>query len=182
MTSLTKVDQALSSFNETQSLSPPAPTDIETYREYLSTEHPIAEAETQFLDPSDDLVSICSSIPSPSPAMSNQSQSQPLSRSESQTSTTPSTFQSIVTSDREPQSQLQGLAVAIAVAVLMPILTFNVIPGFIGRITVVGLVASGVVFALMQAGVVGKKCFGREGLICGGVYGGVMIIIAGIIA
>lgn len=177
-----KVDQALSSFNTTQSLTAPAPTDVDTYREYLSTEHPIAEAETHFLDPSDDLVSICSSIPSPSPPMSNQSQSQPLSRSESQISATPSNCESIVTSDHEPQSQLQGLAVAIAVAVLVPILTFSVIPGFIGRVTVVGLVASGVVFALMQAAVVGKGCFGREGLVCGGIYGGVMIVIAGIMA
>lgn len=111
--------------------------------------------------------------------MSNQSQSQPLSRSESQISATPPDY--IVTSDQS-QSQLQGLAVAIAVAVLVPILTFSVIPGFIGRLTVVGLVASGVVFALMQAGVVGKACFGRQGMVCGGIYGGVMIVIAGIMA
>ena len=97
-------------------------------------------------------------------------------------SATPSNCQSIVTSGHEPQSQLQGLAVAIAIAVLVPILTFNVIPGFIGRMTVVGLVASGVVFALMHAVVVGMGCFGRVGLVCGGVYGGVMVVLAGIIA
>lgn len=181
---LAQYNQALSSFNSTQSLSPPAPTDINTYREYLSTEHPIAEAETHFLDPADDLISICSSIPPSSPPMSNQSHSQPLSRSESQISvtTSDSVSKSVVTSDYEPQSQLQGLAVGIAVAVLVPILTFNVIPGFIGRMTVVGLVASGVVYALMQAGVVGKACFGREGLVCGAIYGGVMAVIAGIMA
>ena len=179
--SLTSIDQALSSFNTTQSLSPPASVDIDTYREYLSTENPIVEAETHFLDPSDDLVSICSSIPPPSAPISNESQSQPLSRAESQTSATAMRSQSMVTYEREPQAKLQGLAVAIAVAVLVPILTFNVIPGFIGRLTVVGLVASGVVFALMQAGVVGKGCFGRDGLICAGIYGGVMIVIAGIV-
>jgi hypothetical protein len=97
-------------------------------------------------------------------------------------SATPSNCQSIVTSEYESHSQLQGLAVAIAVAVLVPILTFNVIPGFIGRMTVVGLVAGGVVFALMQAGAVGKGCFGKEGLVCGAIYGGVMAVIAGILA
>ena len=84
--------------------------------------------------------------------------------------------------ERESQPQLQGLAVAIAVSVLVPILTFSVIPGFIGRMTVVGLVAGGVVFALMQAGAVGKGCFGREGLVCGAIYGCVMVVIAGILA
>ena len=46
----------------------------------------------------------------------------------------------------------------------------------------VGLVASGVVYALLQADVVGKGCFGREGLVCGAIYGGVMVVIAGIMA
>lgn len=82
----------------------------------------------------------------------------------------------------QSQSHLQGLAVAVAVAVLVPILTFSVIPGFIGRMTVVGLVAAGVVFALMQAGAIGRDCLGRDVLVCGGVYGGVMFIIAGIMA
>jgi hypothetical protein len=80
------------------------------------------------------------------------------------------------------QPGFSGLAVAIAVSVLVPILTFSVIPGFIGRMTVVGLVAGGVVGALMQSGVIGRAMLGREGLICGGIYGGVMIIVAGIIA
>jgi hypothetical protein len=97
-------------------------------------------------------------------------------------SAAPSKSESILTSDHNIQSQLQGLAVAIAVAVLVPIMTFSVIPGFIGRMTVVSLVAGGVVFALMQAGVVGKGCFGKEGLVCGGIYGGVMVVIAGILA
>lgn len=75
---------------------------------------------------------------------------------------------------------LPGLAAAIAVAVLVPILTFSVIPNFIGRMAVVGLVAGFVVFALLQSRAVGANAFGREGLVCGGIYGGVMIIIAGI--
>ena len=73
--------------------------------------------------------------------------------------------------------------IAIAVAVLVPILTFTVIPGFIGRLTVAGLVAGGVVFALIQQGLVAPRhTLGRDGLVCGGVYGGVMIVLAGIIS
>jgi hypothetical protein len=80
------------------------------------------------------------------------------------------------------RSGLSSLAVAIAVSVLIPILTFSVIPGFIGRMTVVGLVAGGVVGALMQSGVIGRSVLGREALVCGGIYGGVMIILAGVTA
>jgi len=57
-----------------------------------------------------------------------------------------------------------------------------VIPGFIGRLTVVGLVGGGVVGALMQAGLVNPGLPSREGLICAGMYGGVMTVIAGIMA
>jgi len=166
----TPEDQALAAFNATQALNPPDPEDISTYRDYLSQEHPIVEAETHFLDPTDDLVSVCSE------------------RAPRATSFCPETQTSYASSvEFENQLPLQppglsGLAVAIAVAVLIPILTFSVIPGFIGRMTVVGLVAGGVVFALMQSGSIGRGMFGREGLICGGVYGGVMIVIAGIMA
>lgn len=62
----------------------------------------------------------------------------------------------------------------------MPILTFTVIPNFLGRMTVAGLVAGGVVFTLMQSSSIRGSVLGREGLICGAIYGGVMIVIAGI--
>ena len=78
---------------------------------------------------------------------------------------------------------LPGLATAVAVAILVPILTFNVIPQFIGRLTVTALVAVGVIFALMQSGVLERgMLFGREAMSCAGIYGGVMIVIAGIMA
>ena len=66
-TQLTIADQALSSFNSTQSLNHPDAEDIEQYRTYLQTEQPIAEAETHFLDPTDDLVSIYSDNLAPPP-------------------------------------------------------------------------------------------------------------------
>ncbi|TAQ88696.1 hypothetical protein B7494_g2983 [Chlorociboria aeruginascens] len=171
---LAQYNQALASFHSTQSLSAPAPTDITHYREYLSSEHPIAEAETRFLDPADDLVSVFSdNVPSIPSIPSTPSTHSKETSAESTTSTT---------SSFDIQNHLQGLAAAIAVAVLIPILTFNVIPGFLGRMTVVCLVAGGVVGALMQSGVVGPGVIGREGAICGGIYVGVMTIIAGIVA
>jgi hypothetical protein len=64
---------------------------------------------------------------------------------------------------------------------LVPILTFNVIPGFVGRLTVTALVASGVIGALVQSGILGRGAlFGKESITCAGIYGGVMIVIAGI--
>jgi hypothetical protein len=81
----------------------------------------------------------------------------------------------------ELQSVLPALAGAIASAVLVPILTFTVIPGFIGRITVALLVAMFMVGALIQAKILGKDTlFGSEAVTCAGIYGGVMIVIAGI--
>jgi hypothetical protein len=172
-------DQALSSFNRTQSLSSPSTSEISSYREYLHTEHPIAEAETHFLDPekSDDLVSICSSVPPSTsiflPTLSTPSQSE-ASLSNSQE------FQT--EEETEEETNLPGLATAVAVAVLVPILTFSVIPGFLGRMTVTMLVALGVVGALMQRGVLdGRAALGKEGVVCVGIYGGVMAIVAGIV-
>lgn len=78
-------------------------------------------------------------------------------------------------------ANLPALAAAIALSILIPILTFGVIPGFLGRMTVVSLVAGGVLGALMQSGVLsGRDILGREGMVCGGIYGGLMVVLAGI--
>ena len=55
---LGQYNHALSSFREAQDLPPPDPADVEAYRTYLATDNPIAEIETLFLDPTDDLVSL----------------------------------------------------------------------------------------------------------------------------
>lgn len=85
--------------------------------------------------------------------------------------------------NKEPKSPLLGLTAAIAASILIPILTFNVIPNFIGRLTVTMLVAMFATFGLMQSGVLNRgSLFGREGCMCAGIYGGVMIVIAGIMS
>lgn len=130
------------------------------------------EPETHFLDPTDDLVSVSSERV---PRFSSDINSSYANSIEPETPSRPASSAS------EPPS-LSSLALAIAVAVLVPILTFTVIPGFVGRMTVVGLVAGGVVTALMQSRAVGVAMLGRDSLVCGGVYGGVMIVVAGIMA
>jgi hypothetical protein len=178
-------DQALSSFNSTRSLTAPQPKDVDAYRSYLQSANPIIEAETHFLDPEDDLVSIYSDhlpLSTTSYQSSNPSSSSSCSMSasavSSKTRVTPST-----TKRETPHSApvIQALAASLAVSVLVPILTFFVIPGFIGRITATALVVGGVLFALMQGGCLDRGMLLRsEGLMCAGIYGGVMIVVAGI--
>ncbi|KAK3320216.1 hypothetical protein B0T19DRAFT_283877 [Cercophora scortea] len=67
---LSQYNQALVSFNQTQSLPPASMSDIEDYRTYLATQNPIAEIETRFLDPADDLVCLA---PTRSPTSSGSS-------------------------------------------------------------------------------------------------------------
>ncbi|KAH6682721.1 hypothetical protein B0J14DRAFT_612820 [Halenospora varia] len=190
---LAQYNQALSSFNLTRSLSAPGAQDIDSYRSYLQSAHPIAEAETHFLDPDDDLVSIYSDQAPPSTSSyltSNQS-----SISSFTPSTTPSQAKTMdpeptsasvvvdrkVETETKVQAILPTVACALAVSILLPILTFFLIPGFVGRITVTVLVAAGVLAGTVQSGVLEKSLLlGSEGLTCAGIYGGVMIIVAGL--
>jgi hypothetical protein len=66
-------------------------------------------------------------------------------------------------------------------------LTFPFIPGFVGRMAVVVLVGLGVVGGLIRAGLLrlgsgGVAEGGWDWVLCAGVYGGVMAIVAGVIA
>lgn len=185
---LNQYNQALSSFNSTQSLNHPDAEDIEQYRTYLQTEQPIAEAETHFLDPTDDLVSIYSDNLAPPPFLrTSHAPSSTVSSSEisSQVSSSVAPPPSPVRAAPQPELQpmLPGLATAIAIAILVPIITFSVIPGFIGRLTVAMLVAVFMVGGLVQSGIVQRNMLlGKESLTCAGIYVGVMTVIAGIVA
>ncbi|KAJ5046328.1 uncharacterized protein L3040_003574 [Drepanopeziza brunnea f. sp. 'multigermtubi'] len=176
---LEQYNHVLSSFKSTQSLAHPDPEDIELYRAYLQTEQPIAEPETHFLDPADDLVSITSDPPhsfaSPSLTSSLSSRSLPSSSPGSPLLQT-----------RQPSMDLQpvlpGVASALAIAVLVPILMFSVIPGFVGRVTVAALVGVFMVGALVQSGIVDRGWMvKREGFSCVGCYLGVMVVLAGVV-
>jgi hypothetical protein len=161
-------------------LAPPAPDDISIYRQYLQTEHPIADIETHFLDPADDLVSICSENLQPPSQFSHAPPSWTSSEVSRESS---SQLQPELDEEDDIKSPLPGLAMAIAVSVLVPIITFHVIPGFIGRMTVSFLVALGVFGALVQSGITGSGVLlEKEGAMCAAIYGGVMSIVAGIMA
>lgn len=168
---LSQYNQALASFHATDVLAPPQPEDVNAYRTYLSSEHPIAEQETHFLDPTDDLVSV-----------RGDKTTKPTSDPPSNPSTSPSAnFSSHPHIDIS--ASFSSIATASAIAVLVPILTFPIIPGFFGRMTVVILIALGVIGASFQSGVIGQdQINGRDWVPCAMIYGGVMAVIAGFIA
>lgn len=190
------IDQALTAFNTTSSLTPPTPSDITLYRDYLHTAHPIAEMETRFLDPADDLVSVCSSLPASVAPSQSPSQTPSQTQTLTQASYLDSTRQPEASDTRDakdtadvadiPDAAAQNIsasAIAVAVAVLVPILTFPVIPGFLGRLAVTSLVAAGVIVSLVQAGVlIAGQLLETDGLLCGGIYFGGMVLIATIMS
>lgn len=181
--------------------------EVERYRDFLESECPVVEEETRFLDHIEDLIVL-------GRASGGHVHSHPTSISPSHAhphshppSTTPSSHQKVELpsispslrtkinhpnehSVSRPSPNLLSLAIAIAAAVLVPILTFVVIPGFLGRMVVAFLVAGGIVGAIVQAG--GIKAggaggtgmemevdvFNRDGAVCAGIYGIGMAIVA----
>ena len=127
----------------------------------------------RFLDPADDLVSVCSSVPASSAAAS---QAQTATQN---TYSAAALKQEVAEARDGPGRAPTASAIALAFAVLVPILTFPIIPGFFGRLTVTGLVAGGVMGSLIQAGVLTPGgLFERDGLVCGGIYLGGMAMVA----
>ncbi|KAJ8127853.1 hypothetical protein O1611_g5783 [Lasiodiplodia mahajangana] len=197
---LDQYNRVLSSFRQTFSLSPPTTADMQEYRGFLDNYAPISDAETRFLDATDDLICLGDSdgdmtadeedLPTPV-SRSDIAEFHPRRRvsiiSQSDISrrfddrvTTPSVDPEIPSQDqhRIAKHALMLLSVAMAVAVILPILTFLVIPGFIGRMTVVCLVGIGILGALVQAKVI-KLQATQEFCVSVGLYGGVMAILAG---
>jgi uncharacterized protein DUF6594 len=182
----------LTSFKETQALAPPSLSDVGDYRSYLATHNPIVEIETRFLDVVDDLVSMArpsspdtdqtdfasDGAPTPMPQYSNDPTStlptNPSDNDKASLMTKISNAQP-VTSVFEPT--VPHVALAVAVSFLLPILTFSVIPSFVGRMIVVLLVALGVLGPLMQS----RERLGvdaQDGVILASIYGGVMAVVA----
>lgn len=89
---------------------------------------------------------------------------------------------------------LLSISLAITGAILLPVLAFAAIPGYIGRMAVVFVVLVGVVGALLQQGELiglgsgsgngsgGASGYGRtmDVLVCAGCYGVVMAVLAGV--
>jgi hypothetical protein len=167
---LAQYNQTLASFNEVvHNLEAPDFGAVKHYRAYLQSEQPVMEIETRFLEASGDLVTLSRKAPQPTadrPQL-HPPKSEPRKK---------------VPSDALPPFRI--IAIAVAAAVLIPILTFAVIPGFLGRMTVVTLVAGSMVGALFQGGIVGVDGWlkmGKEWVSCAIIYAGVMAIVAGVI-
>jgi uncharacterized membrane protein len=175
-------------------LSAPTLADVQLYRGYLANYAPIAEIETRFLDAADDLVCVVES--DEDMVTDEEDIATPMSRPDL-VGFDPRRRASILSQsdisrrhdDRSTVSQEQDvpdkpsllhLSVAMAVAIVIPILTFLVIPGFIGRMTVVSLVAIGTLGALVQGKVIGVKAT-QEFCVSVGLYGGVMAVLAGMV-
>lgn len=192
---LDQYNRILSSFKDTQGMPAPTMEDIHEYRSYLATHAPIAEVETRFLDPTDDLV--CPSyeyqevvdedpIPTPIPhhdfPIGEHRSVSPIPSPIKSRPTSPYRQEEIGTEtviSMYEESPIVPLSIGITVSVILPILTFLIIPGYLGRLTVVFLVGLGILGALIQGGIVAVRTW--ELSICVGLYGAVMAVIAGIV-
>jgi hypothetical protein len=170
---LGQYNQALTSFNKlSQELDSPDVEAVKKYRHYLQSEKPVSENETRFLDAAGDLV-----------ALGRKPRASEVERLELVQPRKVHFGADVPQKSRSPSSYLRIIAVAVAAAVLIPILTFAVIPGFLGRMTVVMLVAMGTVGALCQSGIAGRDLLGNvEWASCAVIYTGVMVVVAGVFA
>ncbi|KAH9993878.1 hypothetical protein F4779DRAFT_221915 [Xylariaceae sp. FL0662B] len=198
---LEQYNRVLASFRKTQAMPTPTLAEIHEYRGYLATHRPIAEVETHFLDATDDLICVSDeepeevvddetaiSTPLPDPeftmfrprsaSLNNKSRAaSPHMKPEESADETETVNQD----DECDEPRVVPLSLAVAIAVILPILTFSAISNYLGRMTVVALVGSGILWALMQGGILNAHA-SREFCICVGIYGAVMAVIAGIVS
>lgn len=170
---LGQYNQALTSFNKlTCELDSPDVEAVKKYRHYLHNEQLVMENETRFLDAAGDLV-----------ALGRKPRASEAERLELVQPRKVHFGDDVLHKSPSPSPHPRIIAVAIAAAVLIPILTFAVIPGFLGRMTVVMLVAMGTLGALCQSGVAGRDLLGNvEWATCAVIYAGVMVVVAGVFA
>ncbi|KAH8668982.1 hypothetical protein BX600DRAFT_266148 [Xylariales sp. PMI_506] len=185
---LEQYNRVLSSFESTQSLPTPTLADVHEYRGYLATHNPIVEAETRFLDAADDLVCLGREldhgdfeedmIATPMPRRDYDDLSSLQSTDHSPLRGTLSALSSEEGDEvTEVASLVIPLRLAFAAAVVIPTLTFSVIPGFMGRMTVVLLVGLGILGALVQARVMPMHA-SWDFLACAAGYGLVMATLS----
>lgn len=194
-----KTDKLLISFRDTTDLPAPTLNDVQDYRSWLSNVGIVAVEETDFLGATSDLITLDESqlrgtdqysedllTPMPRSATEQEfpiqlkSASGDVDRAKSLPVNRLNTPVAVPKQSLPPPA-VAHLALAIFVAVLVPIFTFAVIPDFAGRVTVVALVASSVVSMLLQSGLL-KLLAGEKGLLvlllCVAGYGGVMATAA----
>ena len=186
-------EQIMASFKETQDFARPSMAEVQEYKSYLAFGQHIAEKETKFLDCVDDLVSLAIDYEENPNATLTEDILTPIPRPVDEAGFPPpipvSELDRVKSFRRHPDrdgsrvlSSLSQLALGLFMALLVPVLTFIVIPDFIGRMTVVGLVVFGVAIAGFKSGLF-KLLSHRFGildwLLWFGLYGGVMAVVAG---
>lgn len=182
----------MASFNTAQSFPMPTISQIEQYRSYLDTARPIAETETRFLDFTDDLATIGSENDySPSGRIATTDDLTPVPcpaeycnlETRGVTKKAQSEINGAPWAARESASRDQFLptAVAVVLALIVPIVTFLVISDFSGRMAIVFLAACAVLTVAMETGTM-RSLAGRFGmvdwLVWTALYGGTMSVIA----
>lgn len=177
----------------------PTPTqeEIDDYRGFLAHGGIISDPETRFLDETNDLVSLAPvdwDEPTHEVPRGRAGDSTPTPQTASVVGSPPARPKSTVQPASKPPHRLgplrsphspMYLAYAAAIAVLVPILTFVFIPGFLERMVIVLLVFSGVAAALVQSGMLARLPADRgmtDCVICAGLYGSLMAVVAGIVA
>ncbi|KAK6070670.1 hypothetical protein SCUP515_08279 [Seiridium cupressi] len=181
---LEQYNRILSSFKSTECLESPTMADVHEYRGYLATHALIAETETHFLDQSEDLV--CLDETSESSDNDEDMAATPMPRQEpilASPGSRASSFQHNSLNQNEKDNvadrALDPINFAMVTAVVIPTLSFSLIPGYLSRMVVVILVGLGVVGALLQTQEVGTYAT-KHVYICAGAYGAVMAVIAGV--
>lgn len=155
--------------------------DIHEYRGYLATHDLIAEPETHFLDPNEDL--ICLGDAPESSCDEEDMIATPMPRRGSILNSLADSFQpsfpTVIDEDETVEDSSFPVKIAVSIAVLVPMLTFIVIPGYLGRMGVVILVGIGVLTALLQSRTIEMRAT-RDFCFSAGAYGVFMAVIAGI--
>ncbi|KAL2210926.1 hypothetical protein CC79DRAFT_1366300 [Sarocladium strictum] len=194
---LHQYNKLLISFRDTTDLPAPTINDIREYQGFLNHGNYVTSDETRFLSATNDLITLdegmlrgtdeySEDLLTPMPRSATEPEF-PLQLKPGtieaerlkQPMKPPPVVEPVKTTI--PPTAITHLALAIFVAVLVPIFTFAVIPELAGRITVVVLVASSVFSMLLQSGIVGLLIEDRGVLalvLCTVIYGGVMATTA----
>lgn len=200
---LAQYNAHLKTFDDTSRLERPISGEVEGYRNFLKWQQPLVDVESRYLDESQekDLVIIGGnggggtlSTYFTRKSSSDEDSLVPMRHFRKETSSISDM------SERGPRNEsvnmvidktripLPTLATALAAAFLVPILTFSIIPNWLGRMTVVFLVGLGVWGGLWQSLALGggemakELMIGNDLMVVAGVYGAVMAIVAAVIA
>ncbi|VUC35501.1 unnamed protein product [Clonostachys rosea] len=181
--------QTLAAFDQIQQYPRPTDEEIDGYKDLLFRDGGlIVENEARFIHHESDLVCLpIFTADEPVPPMKEVSGMPPSPiQSDITTHTTRGKQGNDLVKAKKvafnrSRTLLNAAYVSIA-AILAPILTFFVIPSFLGRMLIVFVAIGGVSAVVMSSGLLrgSDQTVVRDCVICAGVYGGIMAVLAGI--